>query len=183
MLTTAPRCVTAENWPAWRGPRGNGVSAERDLPTTWSDTKNVRWKVALPEAGNSTPVIWGDHVFLTQALDGGKRRALMAMHRADGKKLWQQEVACPVTETTHRQNPPCSASAVTDGAAVYAHFASAGVVAYDFQGKQHGRTGWYCNASRMPTALKAPVRAASSGGEGGRGPSRQASVDSSRGWR
>jgi outer membrane protein assembly factor BamB len=126
----------ADNWPAWRGPHGTGVCDERGLPVSWSATQNIRWKVPLPGPGNSTPVVWGDRIFLTQALDGGKRRAVIALNRADGKQLWQQEVPCPVQETTHRQNPPCSASPVTDGAAVYAHFASAGVVAYDLDGKK-----------------------------------------------
>jgi outer membrane protein assembly factor BamB len=126
----------AENWPAWRGPHGTGVSTERGLPVTWSATRNIRWKVPLPGAGNSTPVIWDKQVFLTQALDGGQRRAVIALDRSSGNKLWQQEVPCRVAETTHRQNPPCSASPVTDGTAVYAHFASAGVVAYDLDGKK-----------------------------------------------
>jgi outer membrane protein assembly factor BamB len=126
----------AENWPAWRGPLGNGVSIERNLPLTWSATQNIRWKVALPGSGNSTPIIWGKRVFLIQALDGGKRRAVIALDRTTGNKLWQQEVACAVEETSHPQNPPCSGSPITDGEAVYAHFASAGVVAYDLDGKQ-----------------------------------------------
>jgi outer membrane protein assembly factor BamB len=112
------------------------VCDERDLPLTWNRNENIRWKAALPGPGNSTPVVWGERVFLTQALEGGKRRAIIAFHRANGKKLWQREVPCTVNETTHKQNPPCSSSPVTDGTAVYAHFASAGVVAYDFDGKQ-----------------------------------------------
>ncbi|MBI2808925.1 MAG: PQQ-binding-like beta-propeller repeat protein [Planctomycetes bacterium] len=126
----------ADNWPAWRGPSGDGVSTERKLPLNWSATQNVRWKVALPEPCNSTPIVWGRHIFVTQGLDGGKRRALIALDRADGKKLWQKELPCDFLETSHRDNPPCSASPVTDGEAVYAWFASAGVVAYDFKGKQ-----------------------------------------------
>src|ERR1043166_4166355 len=131
-----PAFTHADNWPAWRGPRGDCVSTERDLPTTWSATENVRWKVPLPEAGNSTPIVWGDHIFLTQALDGGKRRAVIAFQRKDGKKLWQQELPCTTEETSHKQNPPCAGSAVTDGKAVYAWFASAGVVAYEFGGEK-----------------------------------------------
>src|SRR6185436_16580117 len=132
VLLMARGGIRGDNWPAWRGPHATGVAEERDLPLKWGPKENIRWKVALPEAGNSTPIIWGDRVFITQALDGGKRRALIAFDRADGKKLWQQEVACQTVETTHKQNPPCSASPVTDGKAVYAYFASAGVVAYDF---------------------------------------------------
>jgi len=128
--------ANAENWPAWRGALGTGISAEQNLPTHWSTTQNIRWKVALPEPCNSTPIIWDDHVFLTQGLDGGKRRALLALDRHTGEKLWQREVECGVNETSHRQNPPCSGSPVTDGKAVYAQFGSAGVVAYDFNGNR-----------------------------------------------
>jgi outer membrane protein assembly factor BamB len=135
-LSLLAPAASADNWPAWRGPQGTGVSAEKNPPLQWSATQNLRWKVALPGPGNSTPIIWGDRVFLTQALDGGKRRALIAFDRTDGKKLWQHEVACATQETTHKQNPPCSASPVTDGTAVYAYFASAGVVACDRDGEQ-----------------------------------------------
>ena len=85
MLIAAPTTV-AEHWPAWRGPDASGISAEKDLPLTWSATENIRWKVALPGPGNSTPIIWGDRVFLTQALEDGKRRALVAYSRGDGKQ-------------------------------------------------------------------------------------------------
>ncbi len=126
----------AENWPAWRGLDGTGISSERNLPVRWSASDNVRWKFPLPEPGNSTPIVWENHIFVTQALDGGKRRALLALDRESGKKLWQKELPCDVQETSHRQNPPCSGSAVTDGKAVYAYLASAGVAAYDFSGKE-----------------------------------------------
>ena len=65
----------AANWPAWRGPTGDGVTTETALPLTWSATENVKWKVALPAPGNSTPIVWGARVFVTQA--DGKRRTLM----------------------------------------------------------------------------------------------------------
>lgn len=126
----------AENWPSWRGPQANGISNERSLPVTWSATQNVRWKAPLPGPGNSTPIVWGDRVFLTQSLDKGKRRAVLCFARADGKKIWQRGVPCTVKEVTPADNPPCSSSPVTDGQAVYANFASAGVVAYDFNGKK-----------------------------------------------
>src|SRR5437588_3503246 len=57
----------AANWPSWRGPQGTGVADERDLPLNWSDRENVVWKAPLPGGGNSTPIVWGDHVFLTCA--------------------------------------------------------------------------------------------------------------------
>src|SRR5438477_6825458 len=103
LLVTTP--AQAGNWPAWRGPSMDGISDEKDLPVAWSATQNIRWKVPLPEPGNSTPVVWGDRVFLTQSLDGGKRRAVLAFARADGKQLWQRDVPCTVKETSHRNNP------------------------------------------------------------------------------
>ena len=59
--------AVADDWPGWRGATGQGQCAEKDLPLTWSPTENVRWKVALPDAGSSTPAVWGDRVFVTQA--------------------------------------------------------------------------------------------------------------------
>src|SRR4051812_30280895 len=62
-------CALADNWPAWRGPTGQGLSEDKNLPVTWSPTDNVRWKVPLPASGNSTPVIWGDRVLITQSTE------------------------------------------------------------------------------------------------------------------
>src|ERR1700730_10906545 len=83
-----------DDWPAWGGSRADGTSNERGLPLVWGPGKNIRWKVTLPEPGNSTPIIWRERVFITQSLDKGRRRALMAFDRATGKELWQREVAC-----------------------------------------------------------------------------------------
>src|SRR5687767_444392 len=67
LLLAAP--AVAGNWPNWRGPDNQGHSPETDLPLTWSRTENVRWRVDLPDEGNSTPIVWGDRVFITQAKD------------------------------------------------------------------------------------------------------------------
>ena len=80
--------ASAADWPAWRGPEGMGHSAERGLPLTWSPTENVRWKTPLPAAGNSTPIISRDRIFLTQATENGKKRSLWCLDRVDGKVLW-----------------------------------------------------------------------------------------------
>ena len=143
ILVTVCAQVSAGNWPAWRGPDGTGISDEKGLPVRWSASQNIRWKVPLAEACNSTPIVWGDQVFLTQGLDGGKRRALIALNRRTGEKQWQHEVTCSIEETTHRQNPSCSASPVTDGTVVYANFASGGILACQCDGKKlwHRRLG------------------------------------------
>jgi outer membrane protein assembly factor BamB len=126
--------LLAGNWPAWRGPSGLGVSDEKNLPTKWDAKTNVKWRVALPERGNSTPVIWGERIFLTQPV--GERRTLMCLQKSDGKLLWQQGVTTAEKEPTHGTNPYCSASPVTDGERVIASFASDGLFCYDFNGKE-----------------------------------------------
>jgi outer membrane protein assembly factor BamB len=136
VVASSASLVSAGDWPAWRGADGSGISAEKNLPVQWSNSDGILWKIPLPEACNSTPIVWGERVFLTQGLDGGKRRALIALDRKTGKHLWQEEVPCDVTETTHKQNPPCSASPITDGKAVYANFASGGVLACSLDGKR-----------------------------------------------
>lgn len=142
--------LPAENWPAWRGPTGDGQTTERNLPTKWSATENVRWKVALPDDGASSPVVWGDKVFVTCASEkvdwppsprsGGPasahKRSTFCFHRADGKKLWQQDVLYKEKESTHSTNPFCSASPVTDGERVVVSHGSAGMYCYDLDGKE-----------------------------------------------
>src|SRR5262245_21392636 len=118
----------AENWPSWRGPRGDGISAEKGLPTTWSPTENIRWKVTLPVPGNSTPIVWGNPIFLTQSLNKkGTERAILSFDRVGGQLLWQKSILFKGEEPTHDTNPYCSASPVTDGERVIASHGSAGV--------------------------------------------------------
>lgn len=124
----------AADWPAWRGAEGIGVSSETKLPVKWNTTENVRWRVALPEPGNSTPIVWGNRVFVTQPVK--ERRTLMCFERADGKLLWQQGTTTAEKEPTHGTNPYCSASPVTDGERVIASYASDGLFCYDMEGKE-----------------------------------------------
>jgi len=126
----------ADNWPAWRGPEASGHCKDRNLPLKWSPSEKVRWKVPLPAPGNSTPIVWGDRIFLTQATDNGKQRSLWCLDRRDGKLLWQRTIAYPQREPTHETNPYCSASPATDGQRVVVSFGSAGLACYDFEGKQ-----------------------------------------------
>src|ERR1043165_6250573 len=128
--------VSAENWPGWRGPQGNGQSAEPSVPTTWSGKKNIKWKIPLPPQGNSSPVVWGQRVFLTLPLDAkGTKRALWCIDRKDGSILWKRDVPYQGKEPTHSTNPYCSATPVTDGERVIVSFGSAGLYCYDMDGK------------------------------------------------
>jgi len=128
--------LLAANWPAWRGPDGTGVTAEKNLPLHWSTNENVRWRTALPDRGNSTPIVWGGRVFVTQAIEPENRRTVMCFDRRDGKLLWQSRVTWTEKEETYPDNPPCTPSPVTDGKRVIAWFGSAGVYCYDFSGRE-----------------------------------------------
>lgn len=133
-LFLIPFSLSAENWPNWRGPQGDGISGEKDLPLTWSATENVKWKVSLPEPGNSSPIVWKNRIFVAQ--NDGQRRTLMAFDRKDGKILWQAGPAYTEKERTHNTNPYCAASPVTDGERVIAWFGSAGLWCWDLDGKE-----------------------------------------------
>ncbi len=140
--------AAAGNWPAWRGPDGQGHCTEKDVPLTWDAKTNVRWCIDLPDSGNSTPVVWGDRVFVTQAKDktiwppkggnGGEAsaetRMLLCFRRGDGKLLWDARVTYKEPEWTHPTNPFCSGSPVTDGERVIVSHGSAGLFCYDFDG-------------------------------------------------
>jgi outer membrane protein assembly factor BamB len=136
LFLTGTTALWADNWPSWRGPHGDGHSADKAPPLKWSRTENVRWKTSLPGPGNSSPIVWKDRLFLTQALDEGRRRAVLCLNRTDGKLLWQRETPYTEKESTHQTNPYCSASPVTDGERVVASLGSAGLVCYDFAGKK-----------------------------------------------
>src|SRR5437868_13045405 len=68
VLIVGANLLRADNWPQWRGPKGTGISAEKDLPIKWSSNDNVRWRAELPGPGNASPIAWGDRVFITQAV-------------------------------------------------------------------------------------------------------------------
>jgi outer membrane protein assembly factor BamB len=127
----------AGNWPSWRGDlAGSGLVKGETVPLKWDTKHNVRWRVPLPDRGNSTPIVWGDKVFITQATEADKRRTVMCFDKRTGELLWRSGVTYAKKETTHKTNPYCSGSPATDGRIVVANFASAGAVAYDLDGQQ-----------------------------------------------
>jgi outer membrane protein assembly factor BamB len=128
--------LQAENWPAWRGPTGQGFCAEKNVLLKWSNKGKVKWKVPLENQGNSTPVVWGDRIFLTQANKGGTVRSLLCFARADGKLLWQKDVKYNQKERNWNDSWYCNASPVTDGKRVVISHGSAGMYCYDFEGKE-----------------------------------------------
>src|SRR5262245_18896684 len=78
------------NWPQWRGPSGQGYT-EDNVPLRFSEKENVVWKSKLPGSGNSTPIVWGDRIFLTAAGNRGAERHVLCVRASDGKLLWQQK--------------------------------------------------------------------------------------------
>ena len=144
--------AAAENWPQWRGPSLNGVSGEKNLPLRWSATDNVTWKLALPAWSGSTPVVWGDRIFLNVAEDlkirTGDNLHLWCVDRARGTVLWKR----PLGGGNHQEMKQnmSSPSPVTDGTHVWAMTGTGVLKAFDFNGtekwsrdiqKDYGRFG------------------------------------------
>ncbi len=90
VLLTFAASVQAENWPRFRGPNGQGLSAARGIPVRWTE-KDIRWKVDLPGGGHSSPVIWDDRVFVTSADDKARKGILLCLNASDGRELWRRE--------------------------------------------------------------------------------------------
>jgi outer membrane protein assembly factor BamB len=137
LLVVALAALTARgapNWPRWRGPRQDGHAAETNLPVNWS-SENVIWKTPLPGIGQSSPIIWGDRLFLTSALEKGKERVVFCVDRTSGKVVWQQTAWKGQPEPSHGLNGWASASCVTDGEVVVAFFGRGGIHAYSVDGK------------------------------------------------
>ena len=125
----------AKYWTRWRGPSGQGIVKAGKYTDTWSPTKGITWKVAVPGRGHSSPIVWRDYIFLTTEYDDGARLAMLAFRRSDGKQLWETFVPTDGIEHVYHKNSRASATAATDGKLVYASFGTHGLAAFDFAGK------------------------------------------------
>ncbi len=147
------------NWPQFRGEQSLGVATNQNLPTTWSATQNVAWKAAVPGLGWSSPIVWGDKIFVTSVVRdgeveppkkglyfGGERRTpstntqhwmVYAFDWQSGKKIWEKQVheGSPGT-SVHLKNTYASETPVTDGERVYACFGNLGIFGLDLNGKE-----------------------------------------------
>jgi outer membrane protein assembly factor BamB len=153
-----------DNWPQWRGPRGQGVSEEKNLPLEWSPTKNIKWKTAIPGRGHSSPIVWGNRLFLTTSIEGPEipgaaavkhvinnqivklpdtvgadhshTLKLICLDVESGKILWERTAhEGRMFDDRQKANTYASSTPATDGRYVYAFFGSEGVYCYDFDGK------------------------------------------------
>ncbi len=139
LVIALPGVVLAENWPGWRGPRGDGTSIEKNVPVRWSGTQNVVWKVPIPGKGHASPIVWGRHIFVVTSLKEQQQRILLCIDRKDGQILWQRVVLEAPLERINRLNSYASSTPATDGEKVYVSFLDADkmfVAAYDFDGNK-----------------------------------------------
>jgi len=129
-----PLGLFANNWGNWRGPNYDGSSDEKNLPTEFSRTNNMKWATDMPGPSAATPVVWADHVFVSSTEASAKTLRALALDRQTGKVLWNQEVA-----TGFNQDPQStfsSPSPITDGQLVYFYYGNGALAAFDFAGKQ-----------------------------------------------
>jgi|KBSSwiStaDraftv2_1062776.scaffolds.fasta_scaffold27408_5 outer membrane protein assembly factor BamB len=129
--------ASAENWPGWRGPRGDGTSLETNTPIHWSSASNVIWNVEIPGIGHASPIVWGDRVFTVSARQDHQDRILLCFDRRTGETRWQRTVLESPLEKKHSLNSYASSTPVTDGERVYVAFLDRQemvVAAYDFDG-------------------------------------------------
>jgi outer membrane protein assembly factor BamB len=129
----------AEEWPGWRGPRGDGTSTETGVPLTWSKTENIVWKTPIPGIGHSSPIVWGDRIFVTSCIEDEGKRLLLALDRRTGKVLWERVVLTARLEGKHKLNSYASSTPATDGKHVWVsflQFPDMQVACYDFEGNK-----------------------------------------------
>ena len=155
----------AADWPQFRGPQSNGVADDPALPDTWSSTRNVVWKTEIPGSGWSSPVVWGDRIFVTSVIStvapetpkkglyfGGNREGIpsdehrwmvYAVDWKTGKIVWEREVHRGVPGSPHHlKNTYASETPVTDGERVYAYFGNVGLFVFDMDGKPAWSQKW-----------------------------------------
>jgi outer membrane protein assembly factor BamB len=151
-LVAASSALSAENWPQWRGPALNGLSAEKNLPVRWSPTENITWKLVLPAWSGSTPIVWGDRIFLNVAEDlrqrDGDNLFLWSIDRNNGSVVWKRSLGGGNHQ--ERKQNMSTPSPVTDGERVWVMTGTGILKAFDFSGaeiwkrdiqKDYGRFG------------------------------------------
>jgi outer membrane protein assembly factor BamB len=129
---------TVKHWERFRGPNGTGTSDDKNIPLNFGPDENLIWKVALPGAGNSSPIVWGEHLFLHTASRDGKQRSLLCVGTADGKIRWHKSIPAEPAKI-RADSSLASSTPTTDGKAVYVSFwdgKDVRIFAYDFQGEE-----------------------------------------------
>jgi outer membrane protein assembly factor BamB len=176
LISLSGALTASPNWPGWRGPDGSGISNEKNLPADWSPTRNIKWKTPIAGRGHSSPIVWGNYIFVTTAIEGeivpgakavkhmsdGKEFLhpdsigadhkhafkVIAVDRNSGKVLWEATawVGTPY-DNRHRKSSYAASTPATDGKLVYAFFGTEGLYAYDFE----GRLAWKADLGKLGT--------------------------------
>ncbi len=133
LLATA-LCLHAENWPRFRGPNGQGHSAETALPVHWSTNANVAWKTPIPGDGWSSPVVWDGKIFLTSATESGTKCHVFCVEAASGKILWDKHVFDQQPRRKEGKNSYATPTPTTDGKNVFAVFGDGSIAALTMKG-------------------------------------------------
>jgi len=132
LLLLAPFTVQADNWPQWRGSKGDGISTEQDLPVQWTRNEGVAWKLELPGRGGATPVIWEERIFVTSVDDDDN--LLLLCINTDGKQKWKQVVSSGNRIVRGDEGDSASPSPCTDGKHVWAFFTNGVLACYTVDG-------------------------------------------------
>ena len=136
LLTTGlGQASRAENWPQFRGPTGQGISSEENLPLAWNAESNIVWRTPVLGESWSSPVVWANHVFVTTATDAGESCRVLAVDRKSGQILWDKEVFKQVPRRKEARNTYATPTPATDGKQVYACFGDGSFAALDFAGQ------------------------------------------------
>ena len=133
-LLLSAALLRAENWPQFRGPTGQGLSVEKKLPLNWSANSNVLWQTAIPGESWSSPIVWGDRVFVTTATENGQSCRMLSLDTKSGKILWDKEVFPQVPRRKEGRNTYATPTPATDGERVYACFGDGSFAALNFAG-------------------------------------------------
>ena len=173
LATHAVEITSADPWAQWRGPTGTGASPTADPPLHWDETRNIRWKTAIPGLGHSTPVLWDDRLFLTTALAHGEKLPVthepaegahhnmepersmkfmvLALDRQDGRILWERTLRDEQPhEGAHNTGSWASNSPAADAQHLFVSFGSAGLYCLDHQ----GRVVWHRDLGNMQAAVQ-----------------------------
>ena len=135
LISCSNHAPAIENWPQFRGPNAQGISQATGLPTTWSATENVVWRTPIPGESWSSPIVWGNHIFLTTATEDGANCYVIAIDRLSGRILWSSRVFTQrPNQHRHAMNSFATPTPVTDGTSVIAVFADGSFVSLDFNG-------------------------------------------------
>src|SRR5262245_50903084 len=138
-LAVSASFAGAANWPRFRGPNGDGIADDKNIPVQFDDKKGILWTVALPGDGNSSPVIWDKHLFLQCAAADTGERMLVCLDAASGKPRWSRGIKGVRAKRIHPKNTPASSTPATDGEVVVTALwdsQDVHLLAFDFEGKE-----------------------------------------------